>query len=66
MHDISRATVEKVGSLSLSLGAEICSIPLSIKNFHGDPCPGTAKSLLVDYKCTEEGTLGVFYISYSF
>ncbi|CAK7346942.1 unnamed protein product [Dovyalis caffra] len=43
----SRAIVEKA-----CLGKEICSIPVSSKNFHGDPCPGIAKSLLVDAKCT--------------
>ncbi|KAJ6405348.1 hypothetical protein OIU84_013330 [Salix udensis] len=34
------------------LGKERCSIPVSSKNFHGDPCPGIAKSLLVDAKCS--------------
>ncbi|KAL3572810.1 hypothetical protein D5086_026714 [Populus alba] len=42
----SRATVEKA-----CLGKERCSIPVSSKNFKGDPCPGIAKSLLVDAKC---------------
>ncbi|KAJ6685372.1 BETA-GALACTOSIDASE RELATED [Salix purpurea] len=43
----SRAIVEKA-----CLGKERCSIPVSSKNFHGDPCPGIAKSLLVDAKCS--------------
>jgi hypothetical protein len=37
--------------LQACLGKERCSIPVSSKNFKGDPCPGIAKSLLVDAKC---------------
>ncbi|KAF8411754.1 hypothetical protein HHK36_004312 [Tetracentron sinense] len=43
----SRVVVEKA-----CLGKALCSIPKSTKNFGGDPCPGTAKALLVDAQCT--------------
>ncbi|KAJ0026152.1 hypothetical protein Pint_08134 [Pistacia integerrima] len=43
----SKAIVEKA-----CLGKRKCSVPVESWKFHGDPCPGIYKALLVDAECT--------------